>query len=60
MTIKRRFTRPAHGSALITSGNTTVLCTACVDAQVPAWMVGQGRGWVTAGDVETLWTPYNC
>ncbi len=19
-----------------------------------------GRGWVTAGDVETLWTPYNC
>lgn len=48
LAIKRRFTRPAHGSVLITAGNTTVLCTACVDAQVPAWMAGKGRGWVTA------------
>ncbi|MEX2114540.1 MAG: ribonuclease PH [Pirellulales bacterium] len=48
VTIQRRFTRPAHGSVLITAGRTTVLCTACVDATVPAWMVGRGRGWVTA------------
>ncbi len=48
VTIQRRFTRPAHGSVLIMAGRTTVLCTACVDATVPAWMVGRGRGWVTA------------
>jgi ribonuclease PH len=30
------------------AGRTTVLCTASVDATVPAWMVGRGRGWVTA------------
>lgn len=48
LSIQRRFTRPAHGSVLITAGRTTVLCTASVDATVPAWMVGRGRGWVTA------------
>ncbi|MGD9722202.1 MAG: ribonuclease PH [Pirellulales bacterium] len=48
ITIRRQYTRPAHGSVLITSGRTTVLCTATVDAQVPAWLVGKGRGWVTA------------
>ncbi len=48
ITLKRQFTRPAAGSVLITSGRTTVLCTASVDEQVPPWMTGQGRGWVTA------------
>jgi ribonuclease PH len=48
VSIQRQFTRPAHGSVLITAGRTTVLCTACVEVQVPAWLVGQGRGWVTA------------
>jgi ribonuclease PH len=48
ISIQRQFTRPAHGSVLITTGRTTVLCTACVEEQVPAWMVGQGRGWITA------------
>jgi ribonuclease PH len=48
ITIQRRFTRPAAGSVLIASGRTTVLCTACVEPQVPPWMAGQGRGWVTA------------
>lgn len=46
--IKRRFTRPAPGSVLIQQGRTTVLCTATVQEQTPAWMQGQGRGWVTA------------
>lgn len=46
--IKRRYTRPAPGSVLIQAGRTTVLCTASVDAQVPPWMAGKGRGWVTA------------
>jgi ribonuclease PH len=46
--IKRRYTRAAPGSVLIQAGNTTVLCTASVDEQVPPWMKGQGRGWITA------------
>jgi ribonuclease PH len=45
---KRRYTRPAAGSVLIQAGRTTVLCTASVDMQVPPWMAGKGRGWVTA------------
>jgi ribonuclease PH len=46
--IKRRFTRSAPGSVLIQAGRTTVLCTADVTDEVPPWMKGQGRGWVTA------------
>lgn len=46
--VKRRYTRSAAGSVLIQAGRTTVLCTASVEEQVPAWMKGQGRGWVTA------------
>ncbi len=48
ITVERNFTRPAAGSVLITSGRTTVLCTASVDQSVPPWMAGKGRGWVTA------------
>jgi ribonuclease PH len=33
---------------LIQAGRTTVLCTADVSDEVPPWMKGQGRGWVTA------------
>jgi ribonuclease PH len=46
--IKRRYTRSAPGSVLIQAGRTTVLCTASVEEQVPSWMKGKGRGWVTA------------
>ena len=46
--VKRRFTRPAPGSVLIQAGRTTVLCTASVADEVPPWMKGQGRGWITA------------
>ena len=46
--IKRRYTRPSAGSVLIQAGRTTVLCTASVEEQVPPWMKGKGRGWVTA------------
>lgn len=37
----------AEGSALITWGKTRVLCAATVQQGVPAWLEGQGRGWVT-------------
>jgi ribonuclease PH len=46
--IKRGFTRSAPGSVLYQSGRTTVLCTASIDPTVPPWMVGKGRGWITA------------
>ncbi len=38
----------AEGSALIKIGQTHVLCTASVDERVPKWMMGKGKGWVTA------------
>lgn len=29
-------------------GDTVVLCTASLEAKVPEWMAGRGRGWITA------------
>ena len=40
--------RYAEGSALIACGETQVICTASVEEKVPAFLEGQGRGWVTA------------
>ena len=42
------FVGTATGSALITQGETRVICTASVQDSVPRWLVGKGRGWVTA------------
>src|SRR5215216_5245360 len=42
------FVRTADGSALISQGETRVICTASVADSVPRWMEGRGRGWVTA------------
>jgi len=42
------FVPPATGSALISVGRTQVICTASVEAGVPRWMTGRGRGWLTA------------
>ena len=38
----------AEGSALIEVGKTRVLCTASVEERVPAFLKGQGSGWITA------------
>jgi ribonuclease PH len=38
----------AEGSALITMGETRVLCAASVEERVPPFRKGTGRGWVTA------------
>ena len=38
----------ADGSCLVTFGRTRVLCTASIDEDVPRWMRGTGKGWVTA------------
>jgi ribonuclease PH len=42
------FHRNAEGSVLYRAGRTVVLCTASIDATVPAWMAGRGKGWLTA------------
>jgi ribonuclease PH len=46
--IEPGFVRTATGSALISCGETRVICTASVQESVPRWMVGKGRGWLTA------------
>jgi ribonuclease PH len=46
--MRRHFTRSAPGSVLIQAGRTTVLCTASVNNQVPPWLEGKERGWITA------------
>ena len=46
--ITRGFTRHAEGSVLIEFGHTRVLCTASIEARVPAFLRGKGEGWVTA------------
>jgi ribonuclease PH len=46
--IEPGFMRSATGSALISMGGTRVICTASAEADVPRWLMGEGRGWVTA------------
>jgi ribonuclease PH len=47
-TIEPGFVRTATGSALISMGETRVICTASAQDSVPRWLAGSGRGWVTA------------
>jgi ribonuclease PH len=44
----RNFTRYAQGSVLVSMGNTKVICTASVSEEVPSFLRGKGKGWVTA------------
>ena len=48
VTIERGWSTQAEGSALISFGNTKVLCTASFTNGVPRWLTGKGKGWVTA------------
>ena len=48
VTITRDFIRHAEGSALITVGDTKVVCTASVEEKVPVFLRDTGQGWVTA------------
>jgi ribonuclease PH len=48
MRIEPGFVASATGSDLITMGETRVICTASAEESVPRWMLGKGRGWVTA------------
>lgn len=46
--IVRGWQRYAEGSALVSFGETRVLCAASVTEGVPRWRKGSGLGWVTA------------
>jgi ribonuclease PH len=48
LSFERDYTEMAAGSVLVSFGRTRVLCTASVDSDVPRWLKGNGRGWVTA------------
>ncbi len=48
LAFQRDFTEMAAGSVLVSFGRTVVLCTASVEADVPRWLRGTGKGWVTA------------
>ena len=46
--IEPGFVRTATGSALISAGETRVICTASAEDGVPRWRMNSGLGWVTA------------
>src|SRR5487761_783271 len=48
LTFERDFTSMAAGSVLVSFGRTVVLCTASVEEEVPRFLRGTGKGWVTA------------
>jgi ribonuclease PH len=48
LAFERDFTEMAAGSVLVSFGRTRVLCTASIDTDLPRWLKGKGRGWVSA------------
>jgi len=46
--ITRNYTKHAEGSVLVEFGDTKVICNASVEENVPRFMKGEGKGWVTA------------
>lgn len=46
--VNRDFMKHAEGSCLICVGDTKVVCTATVDKNVPLFLKGSGKGWITA------------
>jgi len=48
VTFERDYTDAPAGSVLVSFGRTRVLCTASVDDDVPRWLRGTRKGWVTA------------
>ncbi|MBG93560.1 MAG: ribonuclease PH [Chloroflexi bacterium] len=46
--IEPGYLKNANGSALISMGDTQVLCAATIEDNVPRWLRGQGSGWITA------------
>lgn len=48
VSIERHYIKTSAGSALISFGDTKVICTANISDRVPAWLRNAEKGWVTA------------
>ncbi|MFB3880495.1 MAG: ribonuclease PH [Armatimonadota bacterium] len=48
VTLSTGYSKYAEGSCLVEMGDTVVICTASVSGDVPRFLMGQQRGWVTA------------
>ena len=48
LAFRRKYTKQAPGSVLVTSGQTWVLCTCSVENSVPPFLEGKGKGWLSA------------
>lgn len=48
VSLERNVSKHAEGSCLVKFGDTHVLCTASLADNVPPWLRGGGKGWVTA------------
>jgi ribonuclease PH len=48
VSLERGVAKHAEGSCLVRFGDTQVLCAASLADQVPGWLRGGGKGWVTA------------
>src|SRR5438093_1673235 len=48
LSFTRAYTRTAPGSVLVKMGRSTVLCTCTVEPKVPDFLIGTGKGWLTA------------
>ncbi|TET44698.1 ribonuclease PH [Candidatus Aerophobetes bacterium] len=54
--IERNFVKYAQGSALISLGDTKVVCAAMVEEGIPPFLRGSSKGWITA---EYSMLPYS-
>jgi ribonuclease PH len=48
LTIELDYLEQPHGAVLFSQGRTKVLCTAMIEEEIPRWLRGSGRGWMTA------------
>lgn len=46
--ITRNYLKFAEGSVMIEMGDTRVICAASVEERVPPFLIGTGKGWITA------------
>lgn len=46
--LTRHYTKHAEGSVLVEFGETKVICTASITANVPSFLRDSGQGWITA------------
>src|SRR5215210_7311665 len=48
LSIELDYLEQPHGAVLWSQGKTKVLCTATIEDEIPRWLKGSGRGWMTA------------